>query len=133
MIKQVRCRADGRLSLEMILEVEESLIPKMVKGGVAERFPATGQTLVVRPYVKKVMRRRDNRISFNLFDEATGTYAHIYYAFADPMLSVELHKGNGHRVRFDSDPMFPQFLERIESVELPKPVRKRKAANTATA
>ena len=71
-----------------------------MKGGVADRFPAMGQTLVVRPYVKKVMHRRDNRISFNVFDEATGTYTHKYFAFADPALSVELHKGNGHRVRF---------------------------------
>ena len=98
----------------------------MVKGGVADRFPAMGQTLVVRPYVKKVMHRRDNRISFNVFDEATGTYTHKYFAFADPALSVELHKGNGHRVHFNSDPLFPQFLERIEGVELPKPVRKKK-------
>jgi ribonuclease HI len=100
----------------------------MVKGGSAERFLAAGQILVVRPYAKKVMHKRDNRISFNIFDETTFTYAKKYFAFADPILSVDLCKGNGHRVRFNSDPNFPQFVERIEGVELPKPVRKKQAS-----
>lgn len=104
-----------------------SVSRSMVKGGSAERFPAAGQILVVRPYAKKVMHKRDNRISFNVFDETTLTYANKYFAFADPVLSVELHKGNGHRVRFNADPHFPQFVERIEGVELPKPARKKRA------
>ena len=97
----------------------------MVKGGVAERFPAAGQVLVVRPYVKKMMYKGENRISFNVFDEQTFIYSGKFFAFAPPFLSSELHKGNGHRVRFNSDPKNPYFLERIEGVELPKPVRKK--------
>jgi ribonuclease HI len=104
-----------------------SVSRSMVKGGSAERFPAAGQILVVRPYAKKVMHKRDNRISFNIFDEVTQAYANKYFAFADPMLSVELHRGNGHRVRFNSDPKFPQFLERIEPVVLPKSLRKKRS------
>ena len=104
-----------------------SVSRSMVKGGSAERFPAAGQILVVRPYAKKVMHKRDNRISFNIFDEVTQTYDNKYFAFADPMLSVELHRGNGHRVRFNSDPKFPQFLERIETVVLPKTSRKKRS------
>jgi hypothetical protein len=101
----------------------------MVKGGSAERFAAAGQILVVRPYAKKVMHKRDNRISFNIFDETSQTYTDKFYAFADPVLSVALHKGSGHRVRFNSAPKFPQFLERIESVELPKPSRKKRCGD----
>lgn len=101
-----------------------SVSRSMVKGGVAERFPAAGQILVVRPYVKKSMHKGENRISFNIFDEATQTYASKFFAFAPPLLSAELHNNNGHRVRFNSEPKYPQFLERIEGVELPKPVRK---------
>jgi ribonuclease HI len=97
-----------------------SVCRSTVSGGTAERFPASGQVLVVRPYAKKVMHKRDNRISFNVLDEVTQTYAGKFYAFADPTLSVELHKGNGHRVRLNSNPSFPQFLERIEGVALPK-------------
>ena len=101
-----------------------SVSRSMVKGGVAERFPAAGQVLVVRPYVKKMMYKGENRISFHIYDEPTKTYTGKFFAFAPPLLSAELHKGNGHRVRFNSDPKYPQFLERIEGVELPKPVRK---------
>lgn len=105
-----------------------SVSRSMVKGGSAERFPAAGQILVVRPYAKKVMHKRDNRISFNVFDEVTQTYAKKYFAFADPKLSADLHRGNGHRVRFNSDPKFPQFLERIETVTLPKALRKKRSS-----
>jgi len=102
-----------------------SVTRSMVKGGSAERFPAAGQILVVRPYVKKVMHKGENRISFNIFDETSRTYSGKFYAFANPALSFELHKGNGHRVKFNADSMVPQFLERIEGVALPKPVRAR--------
>jgi len=98
----------------------------MVNGGVAERFPAAGQVLVVRPYVKKIMYKGENRISFNVFDEQSKTYSGKFFAFAHPFLSSELHKGNGHRVRFNSDQKNPHFLERIEGVELPKPVKKKR-------
>jgi ribonuclease HI len=98
----------------------------MVKGGSAERFDAAGQILVVRPYAKKPMLKGNDRISFNIFDEETREYKGKFYAFAGAMLSFELHKGNGHRVRFNSDPHFPQLLERIEGFELPKRPRKKK-------
>jgi ribonuclease HI len=103
-----------------------SVCRSMVMDGPAQRFPAAGQELVIRPYVKKVMHGGDNRISFNIFDEETRTYLSKFYAFANPLLSAELHRGNGHRVRFNSDPRFPQFLERIEGVQLPMPERKRR-------
>jgi ribonuclease HI len=94
----------------------------MVGGGAAAQpFPAAGQVVVVRPYVKKVMFRSEYRISFNVFDEIAQTYADKFFAFAGPLLTVELHMGNGHRVRFNSDPKYPQIVERIEGVALPKP------------
>jgi ribonuclease HI len=103
----------------------------MVRGGSAIRFDAAGQTLVLRPYAKKPMRKYGDRISFNIFDEATQTYTGKFYAFANPLLSYELHRGNGHRVRFNSDPKFPQVLERTEGLELPKPRKKRPSAKSA--
>jgi ribonuclease HI len=103
-----------------------SVSRSMVKGGVAERFPATGQILVIRPYVKKSMYRGENRISFNIFDEVTQTYANKYFAFATSLLSAELHKGNGHRARFNDEPKYPQLLERLEGVELPKSKRRKR-------
>ena len=76
-------------------------------------------------YYKKMMQGGENRISFNIFDEALQIYADKFYAFAVPVLSSELHRGNGHRVRFNSDPKYPQFVERIEAVH-PKPPSKRR-------
>jgi ribonuclease HI len=101
----------------------------MVKGGTAQRFPAAGQIIVIRPYAKRVMHGEENRINFNIFEEASQTYTDKFYAFAGPVLSAELHRGNGHRVRFNSDPNYPQFVERIESVQLPKPPSKRPRIN----
>ena len=96
-------------------------------GAAAEKFPASGQTSIIRPYVKKVRKNREERISFNIFDEISQSYTGKFFAYAEPSLSFELHRGNGHRVRFNADPNFPQILERIEGVELPKPDRKKKA------
>jgi ribonuclease HI len=102
----------------------------MIRGGAAAQpFPARGQVVVVRPYVKKVMFRSECRISFNIFDETAQTYADKFFAFAGPLLTAELHMGNGHRVRFNSDPKYPQIVDRIEGVALPKPPsRKKKSA-----
>ncbi len=100
----------------------------MVPGGAAaERYPASGQIEAIRPYMKRIRSGREEKISFNLFHESMQIYTGKFFAYADPSLSVELHKGNGHRVRFNSDPKFPRILERIESVVLPKPAGKKRA------
>ena len=95
------------------------------------RFPAAGQTAVIRPYRKKPYRGREEKVSFHRFDESTQEYSGKFFAYADPALSLELHRGNGYRVRFNSDPKFPQMLERIEDVVLPKPIRKKKSKEQA--
>jgi len=87
----------------------------------AQPCPVNGQLAVIRPYVKKIMFKGEHRVSFNTFDEATQTYANKFFAFAAPLLAAELHLGNGHRVRFNCDPHYPQIVERIEAVALPKP------------
>jgi ribonuclease HI len=98
----------------------------MVPGGEAAiRFPAAGQIGVIRPYMKKPRPGREEKLSFHLFDESASAYSGKFFAYTDPLLSLELHRGNGYRVRFNSDPKFPQILEIIETVQLPKPVRKK--------
>jgi ribonuclease HI len=99
----------------------------MVPGGAAaQRFQASGQTLVIRPYKKNPRKKREEKLSFHLFDEAAQSYSGKFYAYVEPFLSLELHKGNGHRVLFNSDPKFPQILARIEGVLLPRPLKKGK-------
>lgn len=99
----------------------------MVRDGTAtQRFPASGQVLVIRPYVKKLRKKREERISFNVFEESTQGYVNKFFAYAESSLAAELHRGNGYRVRFNSDAQFPQILEKLEDVALPKPTRKKK-------
>jgi ribonuclease HI len=99
----------------------------MVPGGAAAQpFQASGQTMVIRPYKKNPRKNREEKVSFNIFDENTQSYAGKFYAYAEPNLSVELHRGNGHKVLFNTNPNFPQVLEKIGDVQLPKPVRKKK-------
>jgi ribonuclease HI len=99
----------------------------MVPGGAtAVRFQAAGQIAVIRPYRKKPYSGREEKVSFHLFDESTQEHGGKFFAYADPALSVELHRGNGYRIRFNSDPKFPQIIEIVETVQLPKPVRKKK-------
>lgn len=96
----------------------------LVQGGLAQPYPAKGQSDVIRPYAKKVMFRGENRISFNIFVESTQTYEAKFYAFATPMMSADLHRWHGYRVRFNDDPNYPQILERTEEVLLPKSTAK---------
>lgn len=99
----------------------------MVPGGEAPiRFQAAGQIVAIRPYKKKPYRGREEKVSFHLFDESKQTYIGKFFAYADPALSVELHRGNGYRVQFNSDPGFPRILERVEDVALPTTIRKKK-------
>jgi hypothetical protein len=76
---------------------------------------------------------QQNRISgcaaWVVFPECTNQYSGNFFAYAGPSLAVDLHRGNGYRVRFNSNPSFPQILERIEDVPLPKPVRSKKSKN----
>ena len=97
-----------------------SVSRSMVKGGVALPYPANAQVDVIRPYAKKVMVQGEDRISFNCYDESTKSYHSKFYAFADVLLSAELHRGNGHRVEFNRNLKYPQILKLIESIQLPK-------------
>ena len=99
----------------------------MVGGGAAAQpFPAAGQIEIIRPYMKRLRPAREEKLSFNVFDEPTQTYCGKYFAYTSPLLSYELHRGNGYRVQFNSDLQFPQITEIIGAVPLPKPIGKRR-------
>lgn len=97
-----------------------------VKGGVAKPYPASGQTEVIFPYAKKVMFKGENRISFNIFDESAQSFREKFYGFATALMGAEVHRNHAHRVRFNAEPGYPQILECIEELPLPKPTRKRR-------
>ena len=72
----------------------------MVKGGVALRYPASGQIAVIRCYAKKIVLKGEERISFNVFVEATQTFESKFYAFTTSEMAFDLHRWHGYRVRF---------------------------------
>jgi ribonuclease HI len=96
-----------------------SVCRSMIPGVVAEPYPATGQIDVIRPYAKKLMFKGENRISFDIFVEATQTYRAKAYAFATPELAFDLHRWHGYRVRFGDTPLYPRIVEFLEEVALP--------------
>jgi ribonuclease HI len=98
----------------------------LVEGGLAQPYPARGQSEVIRPYAKKVMFRGENRISFNIFVEGRQSFEAKFYAFATPAMAAELHRWHGYRVRFNDDPNYPRVLEHIEEILLPKSTAKGK-------
>jgi len=103
----------------------------MVPGGAAaQRFQASGQALAIRPYKKNPRKKREEKVSFHIYDEVAQSYFGKFYAYAERALSLELHRGNGYRVLFNSDPQFPRILQLIEGVPLPKPMRKKRVTST---
>lgn len=91
----------------------------MVKGA-AVRFPAKGQSSVIRPYRKTRAAKGEEKIRFDTFSEATGTFVESCYAFTSPALAGELHRHHGYRVQFNDQPRYPQIIEILEEVPLPK-------------
>jgi ribonuclease HI len=92
----------------------------MVAGGLAALpYPANGQVAIIRPYAKKVVSKVEERLSFNMFDEETQTYASKFYAFTTRMMAYDLHRWHGYRVQFNDNPRYPQILECKEEVAVP--------------
>jgi hypothetical protein len=88
---------------------------------VATRFPAKGQSAVIRPYRKNLLGGGEEKVRFDIFSENSQSYVESCYAFASTDLAAELHRQHGYRVRFNGDPNYPQILEIVEEVMLPKP------------
>ena len=88
----------------------------MVKDAAATRFPAQGQSAVIRPYRKNAMGRGENKVRFDVLSEETQSYTESCYAFATPAMAAELHRQHLYRVRFNGNPLYPQIVEIVEEV-----------------
>lgn len=116
--------AAGRGGLDVDRGYKPGRVSRSMIKGAAKRFPAIGQSVVIRIYGKKVMAKGENKVRFDLFSEAAQTYVESYFAFATPALAVELHAQHGYRVRFNDDRHYPQILELIEEVQIPNRPRR---------
>jgi ribonuclease HI len=99
--------------------VPGSVCRSMAQGGKALPYPAKGDTATIRPFAKKPLSNKEERVSFNLFVEATRTYESKFYAFTTPQMACDLHRWHGYRVLFNDNPDYPQILECKEEVEIP--------------
>lgn len=99
--------------------------------GAATMFPAANQVLVVRIVSSKAVGpTRENRFVFELFDENKSTYVSKHFAYCTPEMGALLHRQRGFRVRMNDTTNYPQILEVIEEVSLPKAERKKNPSAT---
>jgi ribonuclease HI len=97
--------------------------------GAATMFPAANHVLVVRIVGSKTVGpTRENRFVFEVFDESTSTYIAKHFAYCTPVTGAQLHRQRGFRVRMNDNTDYPQILEVIEEVPLPKAERRKKVA-----
>ncbi len=90
---------------------------------------AKGQSDVIRPYAKKVMFRGENRIGFNIFVEGTQTWPRRNSTHSQRPRCPQTCTDGTDTVRFNDDPNYPQFLERIEEMYVSKLTAEEKLFN----
>lgn len=89
-----------------------------LKGVSATKFNADGQVAIIKIYRKTVMRRTNgqNKVRFDLYSVAEGTFIDSCYAYADPDLAHMLHRQHMYKVRFNEDRDYPRIVGMIEEV-----------------
>lgn len=93
--------------------------------GTATMFPAANQVLVIRIIGSKTVGpTRENRFVFEVFDENTGTYISKHFAYCTPVIGARLHRQRGFLIRMNGNTDYPQILDVIEEVPLPKAAQK---------
>jgi len=94
-------------------------VARSMVNAAARRFPAHGQIALIRPYRKAVFRQEE-KIRFDVLAEDAQSYVESCYAYAVPALAADLHRQHGYRVRFNDNVRYPQIVEILEEVPLPK-------------
>jgi ribonuclease HI len=90
-----------------------------ITSGSATLFPASGQTAIIAPYRSGTVRKSENKIRFTLFSEREQEFAEKFYAYAEPEIGNQLHRGHIYRVRFGNKIRYPIIAEVIEEVTSP--------------
>jgi hypothetical protein len=98
-------------------------VARSLVAGAATRFSAGGQVAVIRPYRKTPIKKTEEKVRFDVFSEEMGVYIASSYAYATPVLAAELHRQHGYRVRFNTEPDYPQIMEIVEEVRTPNRVK----------
>ena len=97
--------------------------------GAASMYPAANQEIVIRIVGSKIAGKTpENRFVFEVFDENNSNYISKHFANCTPVIGAQLHRQRGFRVRMNDNSQYPQILEVIEEVSLPKIDRKKKSS-----
>jgi len=89
--------------------------------GAAIRFPARGQSIVIRPYRKNLLGDGEEKVRFDILSEESQTYLESCYAFATTALAAELQvRGSKHAwtVRMISADALAKLVALKENSEL---------------
>lgn len=89
-------------------------------------FPANEQVIAIRVVRSKAVGpTHENRFVFETFDETAQTFISKHVAYCTPEIGCQLHRQRGFRVRMNDDPKYPQIIEVLAEIQLPKSDRKR--------
>ncbi len=96
--------------------------------GPATLFPAANQVVVVHIVGSRTVGpTRENRFVVEVFDETTQRYVSKHTAYCTPEIGARIHRRRGFRVQMNANPKYPQIIEVLEEVSLPKADRKKAA------
>ena len=89
------------------------------KGGSSTMFPAAGQVVVIRVYGSRLVgKTKENRITFEIYDEGTNQCGAKHFAYAQPEVGSQLHRQRFFRVQMNSNPKYSQILCVLEEISL---------------
>jgi tetratricopeptide (TPR) repeat protein len=66
-----------------------------------------------------VGKTEENRLKFEMYDEATQQCGAKFFAYAEPSVGGELHRHHAYRVRMSNNPKYPQILAVLAEIPLP--------------
>lgn len=102
--------------------------------GPSTLFPAANQVIVVHIVGSRTVGpTRENRFVVEIFDEGTHIYISKHVVYCTPEIGAQLHRRRGFRVQMNGDPKYPQIIQVLEEVSLPKADRKKAVKGAGTA
>ena len=104
-----------------------------IKGSLT-LFPAANQVVVVHIVGSRTVGpAHENRFVVEIFDESTHIYLSKHVAYCTPEIGAQLHRRRGFRVQMNDEPKYPQIIQVLEEVSLPKADRKKAVKMAGTA
>ena len=74
--------------------------------------------IVISPYRSVVIGKSENKIHFLVYDDEKQQHVEKYYAYAEPIIGGQVHRGHTYRVRFGSQLKYPVIEEILEEIVL---------------